>query len=147
MTLPYPELKNGSRTLVEQLVETRHLASEYAEAAGESYPAVLATPAMVALLERACAKLLAPLLKPDQLSVGAVVNISHTAPTAVGERVVAEAIFQSQDGHLYWFDVALRDAHGPIGQGRHARAIVSNTMITVKSEARRASVTASSLQP
>lgn len=95
---------------------------------------------MVALLERACAKLLGPLLKPDQLSVGAVVNISHTAPTALGELVVAEATFQNKDGHLYWFDVALRDAHGPIGQGRHARAIVSETMINIKAEARRAAV-------
>ncbi|RYX94426.1 MAG: thioesterase [Comamonadaceae bacterium] len=133
-------MKNGSRTLIEQVVETRHLASEFAETAGESYPAVLATPAMVALLERACAKLLAPLLKPDQLSVGAVVNISHTAPTALGEVVVAEATFEGKDGHLYWFEVALRDAHGPIGQGRHARAIVSDTMIKIKSEARRAAV-------
>ncbi|MDO9403226.1 MAG: thioesterase [Polaromonas sp.] len=140
MTSPHAELKTGARTLVEQVVAQHHLASEFAESAGESYPAVLATPAMVALLERACAKLLGPLLKPDQLSVGAVVNISHTAPTALGELVVAEATFQNKDGHLYWFDVALRDAHGPIGQGRHARAIVSETMINIKAEARRAAV-------
>jgi fluoroacetyl-CoA thioesterase len=131
-------LKPGAQARVELTVEAHHLASAFAISPDESYPSVLATPAMVGLLERACASLLKPLLKPDQLSVGAVVNISHTAPTALGEVVCAQAIFQNQEGHLYWFDVVVSDASGTVGQGRHARAIVSETMINNKSEARRA---------
>lgn len=130
-------LKPGAQETVEQTVAEHHLASAFAVTAEESYPPVLATPAMVALLERACAKLLVPLLKLNQLSVGAVVNVSHIAPTALNELVRAEATFQNKEGHLYWFDVVISDASGVVGKGRHARAIVSETMIKIKSEARR----------
>ena len=65
-------------------------------------------------------------------------HVSHIAPTALNELVKAEATFQNKEGHLYWFDVVVSDASGLVGQGRHARAIVSETMIKIKSEARRA---------
>ena len=48
----------------------------------EDYPAVLATPIMIAQMERACAKLLAALLEPGQLSVGVKVAIAHFNPSA-----------------------------------------------------------------
>lgn len=137
MTTPQNPLLPGAKATVDQAVAEQHLASAYAVDPGESYPAVLATPAMLALLERACAKLLAPLLAADQLSVGAAVDITHIAPTALNETVTAEAVFRAREGQLYWFDVSVRDAAGLVGQGRHARAIVSATMVAVKSEARR----------
>ncbi|APW37317.1 hypothetical protein RD110_09030 [Rhodoferax koreense] len=138
MSTSEPLLQSGAQVAIDQTVTPGDLASEYAVTSGENYPSVLATPAMLALLERACAQLLQPLLKPDQLSVGAAVEITHTAPTAVGETVRAEARFSHLDGRLYWFDVTVRDAAGLIGQGRHARAIVSQTMVSVRAETRRA---------
>ncbi|MDB5851615.1 MAG: hypothetical protein JWP29_5367 [Rhodoferax sp.] len=137
MTTPPSPLQPGAKATVTQAVGEPQLAAAFAVDADETYPRVLATPAMVALLERACARLLAPLLGPDQLSVGAAVDVTHLAPTALHEVVTAEAIFRSQAGPLYWFDVTVRDAAGLVGQGRHARAIVSATMVAVKAEARR----------
>lgn len=137
MNLPQNPLLPGAKATAAQAIAPPHLASAYAVDPGENYPPVLATPAMVALLERACAKLLVPLLAADQLSVGAAIDISHIAPTAQGETVTAEAVFRTREGPLYWFDVAVRDAAGLVGQGRHARAIVSATMVAVRAEARR----------
>jgi fluoroacetyl-CoA thioesterase len=131
-------LTPGSETSLEQIVETKHLASAYAIAADESYPNVLATPAMVALAERTCARLLEPLLEPGRMSVGAVVRITHSAPTALHEKVRASATFNRKDGPLYWFDVVVTDAAGVVGEGQHARAIVNEEMVRSKSEARRA---------
>ena len=142
MNHPPYALQAGEKAAISQAVSNAHLASAYAVSAGETYPSVLATPAMVALMERACAKLLAPLLQPDQLSVGAAIDITHSAPTALHETVTAEAVFRAREGQLYWFDVRVHDAAGVVGQGRHARAIVSATMVAVKSEARRHSAVA-----
>ncbi len=91
---------------------------------GEALPPVFGTPFMIADMERACAALLAPLLDDGKVSVGARIEVSHTAPTPIGSEVTATAQFTACDGPLYWFDVWAEDASGRIGKGRIARAIV-----------------------
>lgn len=95
----------------------------------EDYPAVLATPIMIAQMERACAKLLAALLEPGQLSVGVKVAIAHFNPSPVGATVVTHAKFLHREDALYWFEVWAQDPAGMIGKGRHARAIVDHQQI------------------
>ena len=91
---------------------------------GEALPDVFATPFMIADMERACAAMLAPLLASNEVSVGARIEVSHSAPTPIGSPVSATATFTGKDGSLYWFDVVAEDARGRIGKGRIARAIV-----------------------
>jgi predicted thioesterase len=104
---------------------------------GETYPEVLATRTMVGEMERAAAKLLRPLLAPGELSVGARVEIEHTAPTPVGARVVSRARYLGRDGKLYLFEVEARDPGGVIGRGRHWRGIVDEVRLLAGAARRR----------
>ncbi|MEQ9037951.1 MAG: hypothetical protein RIE24_06320 [Silicimonas sp.] len=104
-------------------------AARFAADANERFPEVLATPCLVADLERACAILLEGQLGDGELSVGAVIEIKHVAPTGVGGTYECRAIFSQKDGPLLWFDVEAHDAAGLIGKGRIARAIVNEQAI------------------
>lgn len=90
-----------------------------------SFPEVLATSRMIALMELAAARALKPLLQPGQLSVGVVVNIKHLAATPNHTRVSARATFLGQEGKLYKFTIEAFDPGGKIGEGEHLRAIIS----------------------
>ena len=90
------------------------------------FPPVFSTPRMIALMELASARLLKPLLGPGEISVGAGLEITHTAPTPVGAKVVATARHVGRDGNLFVVKVSACDDAGEIGRGTHRRAIVSS---------------------
>src|SRR5262245_29775316 len=117
-------LQCGDRATVDGIVTGHRIASVLAAEEGERYPEVFGTPFLIAELERACAKLLLPMLKPGQLSVGARIEVSHLAPTGLGGRYTATATYVRQESGLYWFEVVAEDAAGVIAKGIIARAIV-----------------------
>jgi fluoroacetyl-CoA thioesterase len=92
----------------------------------DSFPPVLATSRMIALMELAAARLLVPLLGPGELSVGVTVDVAHTAATPEGVEVRATARYAGREGPLFLFDVVAHDSGGEIGRGTHKRAIVSS---------------------
>jgi len=62
----------------------------------DNFPAVFATTRMIALMELAGARFLHPLLQPGEMSVGAHVDVSHTArrqsaPASRRRRLIADA--------------------------------------------------------
>ena len=59
------------------------------------------------------------------MSVGAHVDVSHSAATPIGAKVTATARYRGRDGKLFVFDVVAHDAGGEIGRGTHKRAIIS----------------------
>ncbi len=91
----------------------------------DQFPAVFATTRMIALIELAGARLLHPLLRPGEMSVGAHVDVSHTAATPIGAKVTATATYRGREGKLFVFDVIAHDPAGEIGSGVHKRAIIS----------------------
>ena len=91
---------------------------------GDSFPAVLSTTRTIALLELAAGRVLAPLCKAGQLSVGVEVNVKHTAATLPGATVTATARYTGKMGKLFAFEVVAYDAAGEIMRGEHTRAIV-----------------------
>ncbi len=123
---------------VRLVVDASMTADAFAREPNERYPQVLATPVMIAEMERACAALLRPVLQSGELSVGAKLDVSHTAPTPVGGQVRTSARFTGREGALYWFNVWSEDAGGKIGQGRHARAILPQSAIESRAESRAA---------
>jgi predicted thioesterase len=122
---------------ITRMVGEEDTAARHGREPSERYPEVFATTAMVGEMERAAAQLLRPLLKPGQLSVGVRVEIIHLAPTPVGRRVLTRARFTGQEGKLYWFDVWSEDEGGPIGKGRHARAIIDEERLMATAAGRR----------
>lgn len=128
-------LKEGATFELRVKVDRSRAAAALADL-GEVLPEVFGTPFMIADMERASAALLGPLLEDGQVSVGARIEVSHTAPTPIGSNVTATARFTGTKGPLYWFDVWAEDAGGLIGKGRIARAIVDEEMLLSKAAAR-----------
>lgn len=91
----------------------------------DAFPAVFATSRMVALMEVAAARLMTPLLREGQLSVGVAIDVTHGAATPIGCQVRAVATYQGPEGKLHRFKVEAFDEAGPIGSGVHLRAIVT----------------------
>ena len=119
-------------------VQDADLASKVALDGRDAFPEVFATSRMVALMEVAAARLLAPELGAGQLSVGVEVEIKHTAATAVGESVTAKATFLGMEGKFYRFSVELFDAAGLAGSGYHTRAIIDSQRLLDGARKRRA---------
>ncbi len=127
----------GARAEASWIVEATDLASRLAEKSGESFPAVFSTARMIALMELAASRILAPSLGPGQESVGVLVNVTHTAATPTGSRVTAEATYSGREGKFYAFQVAARDDAGEIGRGIHHRAVVDGRRLLEGAERRR----------
>lgn len=128
------QLTLGQKASLENIVTAEMTADRFSDGPAEKFPAVLATPFLIADLERACALLLTPLLEEGQLSVGAHIDIRHLAPTAVGGRYTATATFIENRSPLFWFEVVAEDSAGIIGKGRIARAIVSEAAILARAD-------------
>lgn len=107
------------------VVSAKDLASALPGEAPDTFPAVLATAHMVALMEIASARLLQPFLGDGEMSVGVAVEITHSAPTPEGSTVTATARYLGREGKLFLFEVSAADEGGEVGRGRHKRAIVN----------------------
>lgn len=103
-------------------VEPRHLANQFKDAV---LPPVLATPIMVLAMENAALNAIRECLDPDECAVGTVVDIRHTAPTPVGQRVIAEAEVTGVEGRHVIFAVSAHDEIEEIGRGTHERTVVN----------------------
>ena len=86
---------------------------------------VYATPAMLALIEKASCEALKSVLDEGDTSVGTLLNVKHLAATPVGMEVCATAELVERDGRKLVFDVKAYDESGLIGEGVHERFIVS----------------------
>lgn len=118
-------------------VQEADLASALPVSDEDRFPAVLATSRMIAFMELAAARLMAPLLAPGQLSVGVGVNITHLAATLGGETIRVRARFLGIDGKLYRFHVSIEDGGGVAGEGEHTRAVVDTGRLLASAEKRR----------
>jgi len=123
-------MENGVTGEFVYTVQQGDLASEVAVSKEDVFPAVLATSKMIGLMEVSAARLMKPLLKEGELSVGVGVDIKHFAPTPVAEDVRAVATFMEMDGKLYQFKVEVFDRAGKVASGIHTRAIVVAGKIT-----------------
>jgi fluoroacetyl-CoA thioesterase len=111
----------GLEATVEQVVTEAMTAG----ALGSGDVAVLATPAVLALAERAASLALRGQIGDADTSVGSWVELSHLAPSAPGASVVATARLVEVDGRRLTFDLMVRDGAGEIARGRHERVVVS----------------------
>ncbi len=101
-------------------VEEKHSAMHIGSGAAR----VLATPWMIAFMERSCHQLLEEKLPSGFSSVGTVVNIRHLAPTAVGKKVTVHAEIVSIDGMKILFNVQVLEGQKTVGTGQHERFVI-----------------------
>ncbi|HEY6660042.1 MAG TPA: hypothetical protein VI031_02830, partial [Pyrinomonadaceae bacterium] len=120
----------------ELFVSQSDLASALTLEPGDSYPDVFSTSRMVALMEVASSRILRPYLQPGELSVGVTVDVTHTAATPRGVKVVATARYLGREGKLFLFEVTAEDRGGEIGKGTHKRAIISTDRLLAGADKR-----------
>ena len=86
---------------------------------------VLATPWMIAFMERVAHRLLLEHLPPGESSVGVLVDVRHLAPTPIGIPVRVQAEIEQLDGNQVTFSVQAWDQVDKIGEGRHKRVMIN----------------------
>ncbi|MCL2617929.1 MAG: thioesterase family protein [Defluviitaleaceae bacterium] len=97
---------------------------------------VYATPAMIALMERAAYECVESVLGSGQTTVGSMVNIRHLAASPLGSHITATATIESVDGRNIHFTVSASDGAGEIGAGSHTRTIITVDRFMEKAQAR-----------
>lgn len=85
---------------------------------------VLATPAMMALMENAAMLAVKDHLPEGQTTVGGHIESSHLKPSKIGDNVKATAEVTKVDGKKIEFKVAAYSGETLLGEGAHLRFIV-----------------------
>jgi len=119
-----PGLKAEVRRKVTLEITARHLGSGNVE--------VLATPAMIALMEQAAVQAVDPLLPPGYKTVGVAVDVKHMAPTPVGMEVRAIAELVEVDGRKLLFKVEAYDEKEKVGEGFHRRVVIDVEQFAIR---------------
>ncbi len=126
------ELKIGDKKQKSIVVTEEQLADHV----GSGSVAVFATPMVVALMEGAAAALAQEGLEDIYTTVGTQIAIKHTAATAAGVQVTAEAELTAVEGRCYRFAVRAWDNAGEIASGTHERVSVKAESFAAKAAAR-----------
>ena len=111
----------GAKFTCEEVVTPQRTAASV----GSGLLPVYGTPYMLALMENAAQSAIAPFLEEGRGSVGTHLDVFHNAPTPIGMTVRAEA-------EVVDFIVRAWDDAGPIGEGKHTRAIIHNERFLAK---------------
>lgn len=103
---------------------------------GSGTSKVLATPWMIAFMERTSHQLLAEILPPGYTSVGVSVNVHHIAPTPVDSKIRVNTQVLEVDGSKITFEVKAWDNVEQIGEGTHQRYIVEEERFLQRADAK-----------
>jgi fluoroacetyl-CoA thioesterase len=101
-------------------VESQHSAAHV----GSGSARVLATPWLIAFMERTARDLLAAVLPAGYSSVGVHVDIRHVAPSPVGSRVRSRVEVTAIQGVKVDFSARLWDEQELVGEGTHQRVVI-----------------------
>ena len=96
-----------------------------AEFIGSGDMAVLATPAMVALMENAAMLAVALKVEEGETTVGSMSSTSHLKPSKIGNTISAIAELTEVDGRKLTFKISAYDGETLIGEGEHIRYVVN----------------------
>ena len=110
--------------------------ADTARALGSGELPVLATPAVAALIEKACWQAVAPELEPGKGTVGTRLTLAHTAPTPVGMTVRCDCELTAVDGRRLTFTAHVCDAAGEVAHAEHERVVIDNDRFTAKAQAK-----------
>lgn len=96
-----------------------------AEKAGNRGVDVLSTPQLLQLVEDASMQCLAPLMEPDEISLGTHVDIAHLSATPVGLIVRTEVEIIKVDGRRVEFAFSTFDEREKVADGTHERYVTT----------------------
>jgi fluoroacetyl-CoA thioesterase len=96
-----------------------------AEKAGNKGVDVLSTPQLLQLVEDASMSCLAPLMEPNEISLGTHIDISHLSATPVGLIVRTEVEIIKVDGKRVEFAFSTFDEREKVADGTHERYVTT----------------------
>ncbi len=99
--------------------------SNMAKTMGSGSLEVFATPAMIALMEKAATEAIKESIPEDSSTVGTLINIKHLSATPVGMKVTARATLTEIDGKRLVFSLEAFDGKDKIGEGLHERFVIN----------------------
>ena len=97
-----------------------------ADAMGNKGVMVFATPAVLTLIENACAAMIIPHLPAGAATVGTVVEMKHLGATPLGMQVRAKATLLETDGRRFVFSVEVHDPKEKVAEAKHERFLVND---------------------
>ena len=112
----------GTKKVLEFKVE-KELTAKFV---GSGELEVLATPAMIAFMEKASCELVSHSLAEGETTVGTLVNVAHVRASLVGEIIAVESELIEIDRKRLVFDVKASSGEYVIGEGIHERFIVNS---------------------
>jgi predicted thioesterase len=95
-----------------------------ARMAGSGSLEVLATPVMIALMEKSAHILARKHIALNEDTVGTKIEVYHRKATVVGDTIKATANLLEKDGKKMRFEVIANDGNGEIGKGLHTRYVI-----------------------
>jgi predicted thioesterase len=107
---------------------------------GSGSSRVLATPWMIAFMERVSHRLLICCLPEGFSSVGTHLDVRHLAPTPVGATIRVRTEVLSLDGNRINFSVEAWDNLEKIGEGKHERVVIDEARFLHRVEKKIASL-------
>ncbi len=113
-------LQVGISHTLEKIVLQSDSANNY----GSGMVDVLATPAMIAFMEKTCMELANFHLQAPFNTVGTAIDITHDKATPIGYKIKCTATLIEINGKLLKFSVKVEDEKGVAGSGTHTRAII-----------------------
>lgn len=93
--------------------------------AGSGTLEVLASPVLIAHMEKAAWQSIKDELDEGQTTVGTSFELVHTSPTLVGKTIKCESLLRRIDGKSLLFMITAYDETGEIARAKHERCIVS----------------------
>jgi predicted thioesterase len=97
---------------------------------------VLATPAMILLIEETASECLQPFLQEGESTVGTVLDIKHSAASVIGSDVFCKVEITDIDRSRIIMSVRVWDSGGEVGSGIHERFVVNNEKFMAKATLR-----------
>jgi len=91
---------------------------------GSGSSRVLATPWMIAFMERVSHRLLTCCLPEGFSSVGTHLDVGHLAPTPIGTTIQVKTEVLSLEGNHVYFSVEAWDKWEKVGEGKHERVVI-----------------------
>ena len=123
-------LEKGIKGHGEELVTMELTASHI----GSGTVRVLATPMMIALMEKTSRISVKPYLEEGEETVGIHVNVSHVASTPIGKKVWCDTELIEIDPRRLVVKVAVYNDNGLVGEGTHERFVIDVARFKAKNE-------------
>lgn len=125
-------MKTGTRNISRMTVTEDKTAVN----AGSGTLRVLATPAVIALVEETAWKSIGKDIEENLCTVGTAINMEHVAPTPVGMEIRCETTLTAINGRCLEFMAEVYDECGLVAKGTHTRFIVDSHRFQEKADKR-----------